>query len=270
MYFFFFSFFTETSLVVIGESGHQSSCKEFNEDTDQTNDEFSLGFINGDPNENFVDDGNMDDYSSSPSFEVFEEIKVNHGLFVSTRQVAETFFHQLVPSQTVQVHLNPVLLLGNNFLVEKSSHSNSQTKSNTSTEDFLNSTKLIAFAKAKLVETTKALKLAWWTIVSAIICTISLVLTSQEHKESEKMMDIFASSSAGVEGSYENGCSDIFKERKRIIGMKLCNEKGKVSVVNISGGNNITVFLKKIGIFLTISLALCTMWANHNMAITIT
>lgn len=258
---------TETSILLyIGESGQQSSCKEFNEDPDQTDDHFSLGFINSDPNENFIDDGNMDEYSSSPSFEVVEEVKVNHGLFVSTRQVAETFFHQLVPSQTVQVHLNPVLLLGNNFLVERA-NPNSRVKSETSTEDSLLSPKFKAFAKAKLVEMTKSMKFAWWTLLTTIICTIALLLTSEEHIESEKTMDDFASSAAGVEGN-EDGCADIFKKRKRRIGIKLCNEKGKVSVVNIRGGSNFTVFLKKIGIFLTISLALCTMWANHNMIIT--
>ncbi|PON75011.1 NAC domain containing protein [Parasponia andersonii] len=258
------SFRREEHEDIQGESGHQSSCKEVNEDTDQTNDQFSLGFINSDPNENFMDDGNMDDYSSSPSFDVLEEIKFNHGLFVSTRQVAETFFHQLVPSQTVQVHLNPVLLLGNNFLVEKADHSNLQTKSKTSTEDSFISTKFRAYLKMKFVDMTKSMKLAWWTILSIIICTISLLLASEEPVDSDRMMDFLASSAAVVEGN-ENACS---YKRKRRTGIKLCSEKGNVSVVNIRGGNNFTVLLKKIGVCLTISLALCTMWANHNMIIT--
>ncbi|XP_038875380.1 NAC domain-containing protein 86 [Benincasa hispida] len=70
--------------------------------------DFSLAFINEDvPNANNYDmegSGNtMANYSISPSFEVVEEIKVNHGLFISTRQVAETFFHQTMPSETVKV-----------------------------------------------------------------------------------------------------------------------------------------------------------------------
>lgn len=71
--------------------------------------DFSLAFINedDDPNhKNFDMEGSgnsMANYSSSPSFEVVEEIKVNHGLFISTRQVAETFFHQTMPSETVKV-----------------------------------------------------------------------------------------------------------------------------------------------------------------------
>ncbi|XP_022990012.1 NAC domain-containing protein 86-like [Cucurbita maxima] len=73
----------------------------------QMND-FSLTFINEDDSNanNFVMEGSGNsivNYSSSPSFEVVEEIKVNHGLFISTRQVAETFFHQTMPSETVKV-----------------------------------------------------------------------------------------------------------------------------------------------------------------------
>lgn len=51
----------------------------------------------------FLDD-ECTDGSDCPNFEVVEEIKVNHGLFVtSRREIAETFFHQVVPSQIVKV-----------------------------------------------------------------------------------------------------------------------------------------------------------------------
>lgn len=61
-------------------------------------------------------------------------------------------------------------------------------------------------------------------------------------------------------------CSNNYVNGKKRLN-KWCNnireEKG--SLVNIRGGNGFIVFLKKIGIFLTISLALCTMWVNHNI-----
>ncbi|KAK4749167.1 hypothetical protein SAY87_026616 [Trapa incisa] len=38
------------------------------------------------------------------SFQVIEEVKVSHGMFVATQQVAETFFHQVVPAQVLKVH----------------------------------------------------------------------------------------------------------------------------------------------------------------------
>ncbi|XP_024032546.1 NAC domain-containing protein 86-like, partial [Morus notabilis] len=227
------------------ESGQQSSCKEFNEDTDQndeTND-FSLGFINSDPNDNFLDvDGNMEVYSSSPSFEVVEEIKVNHGLFVSTRQVADTFFHQLVPCQTVQVHLNPVSLFGNNFSVEKSA---SRTRSEIISADDSIFAKLKAFG-------TKSMK-TWWTIASALICTIAFLLMNMVNIEKMDINGLASRTTSRVlEGNHDQkGCTNIV----------LCRHKEeKVSAVNIRG-----VFLKKMGIFLTISFALCSMWANHNM-----
>ncbi|KAK8501850.1 hypothetical protein V6N12_072984 [Hibiscus sabdariffa] len=69
--------------------------------------DFIQGFINDDdPGDHFLDEGTMDDLTSSPSFEVVEDIKVNHGMFISTRQVANTLFHHTVPSETVKVHQN--------------------------------------------------------------------------------------------------------------------------------------------------------------------
>ncbi|GFP82401.1 NAC domain-containing protein 45 [Phtheirospermum japonicum] len=58
---------------------------------------------------NFLDDKDIDDFSSTPNFEVYEKIEINHGLFVSTRQASKTFYHRVVPSKTVQVHINPTM-----------------------------------------------------------------------------------------------------------------------------------------------------------------
>ncbi|CAJ1970899.1 unnamed protein product [Sphenostylis stenocarpa] len=125
--------------------------------------DFSLGFINdSDPSKNY-EDGNVDDYSSSPSFEVVEEIKVNHGMLVSTRQVAETFFHQIVPSQTVQVQLNSVT--ANNHYVE-----NAETMLMITEKQGSLLRKVKAYVMGKLVRPTK-------TIASAIVIVFALVLT---------------------------------------------------------------------------------------------
>lgn len=190
----------------------------------------------------------MNDYSSSPSFEVVEEIKVNHGLFVSTCQVAETFFHQLVPSQTVKVHLNPVF--GNNLLVEKKAD---QTLTSTQSSEGSNF----------FIEVSNKRVKHWWKTVSTTICSLALLLMhyvcfGHEHLENENLKDGFRTTSIAV-----------MNDKKMTGGMKRCNrEAEKVSVVNIRGGGNsyrLVVFSKKIGIFLTVSLALCTMWANHNI-----
>lgn len=242
----------------VDESGLLSSCKEFNEDTDQTND-FSLEFINSDPNENFIDDGTMEDYSNSSRFEVVEEIKVNHGLFVSTCQVADTFFHQLVPSQIVQVHLNPVALFGNNLSVAKSDDSKMRWQS-TEASVFA---KLKAVGKVKFVEMTKSMK-AWWTLASAVICTIIALLLMNVVSEKTDIDYSDPSTNSRVDQGNEKGCSTNIVLKK--IRKRSNKEEKVVSAVNIRGGNSFSVFLKKMGIFLTISFALCTMWANHNMS----
>ncbi|KAI7724656.1 hypothetical protein M8C21_006390 [Ambrosia artemisiifolia] len=89
---------------VQGESSH-------NNNLENTEDHFSLGFVNEDHNnsnnDNFLDEGDLDDFTTTSSFEIYEKTKSSHGLIVSTGLVSKTFFHQIVPSQTVKVQLNP-------------------------------------------------------------------------------------------------------------------------------------------------------------------
>ena len=78
---------------------------------DSTSDQFALDFLNDDMN-NFSDnfrgvDGDLDDYSTNQTYEMYQKTEISHGLLVSTRQVSNTFFHQIVPSQTIKVQLNP-------------------------------------------------------------------------------------------------------------------------------------------------------------------
>ncbi|KAE8720860.1 NAC domain-containing protein 74 [Hibiscus syriacus] len=86
-----------------GGSGHDYKSTEF-DDTGINNaeiEDFTRGFIDDDePSDHFLDEGAMDDLTSSPSFEVVEDIKVNQGMFISTRQVANTLFHHTVPSNS--------------------------------------------------------------------------------------------------------------------------------------------------------------------------
>ncbi|KAK4360442.1 hypothetical protein RND71_019394 [Anisodus tanguticus] len=76
-----------------GETSGQHN--NFNE-TEPNN--FSLGF----GNDNFLDDEDTDGFSNSPSFEVYEKIEVNQGMFIATRQAANTFYHQVAPSKQLQ------------------------------------------------------------------------------------------------------------------------------------------------------------------------
>lgn len=207
---------------MISESEQQNN-KEHN---DTEINDFSLGFINDDdPNKNFIEDGNMDDYSSSPSFEVVEEIKVNHGMLVSTRQVVETFFHQIVPSQTVQVHLINSVMAHNHYVENAEAMLMIMENKGSSLRN-----KVKAYVMGKLIKPSK-------TIASAIVFIFAFVLMHCVYLKEE--VEIWNESN---------------NEVNWFVGVK-------------SHEKELSAVLKKIGIFLTISLALCTMWANQNMIV---
>ncbi|CAL0317727.1 unnamed protein product [Lupinus luteus] len=212
----------------VQESGQQNSNKEYN---DPYINDYSFGFNND------VEDGNMEDYSSSPSFEVVEEIKVSHGMFISTGQVAETFFHQLVPSQTLQVHLNPVMA-NNQYSIENSVERLMMSMENHGS--FFKEFK--AYVARKLIKPSK-------TIAGAIVFIFALLLMHYVYlKEELKAKCCYSGTS--------------MKRRKQTSEIIKCNESEKVWFVGIKSKKVFSAVMKKISIFLTISFALCAMWAN--------
>lgn len=90
--------------MISGETIHQNNLNESEKN------EYSLGFGNENGSDFFLTDGDVNDFSSSSNFEVHEKIEVSHGMLVSTRQTANTFYHQLMPSKTVKVHLHPMIM----------------------------------------------------------------------------------------------------------------------------------------------------------------
>lgn len=72
-------------------------------------DVYTLEFSENELNANNSDKINNDDHdaTSSPRFEMVNKVEVSHGLSVTTRQVTNTCFQQIVPSQTVIVYINP-------------------------------------------------------------------------------------------------------------------------------------------------------------------
>ncbi|KAA8530719.1 hypothetical protein F0562_005347 [Nyssa sinensis] len=235
---------------------HSNFLNEFN---NTEVDDFSLGFANDNPNENFLDDGDVDDFSSTPSFEVYEKIEVNHGMFVSTRQVAVTFFHQIVPSEIVKVHLNPLTVHDYPILKE-----DSRTRpKNRSLFD-----KFMAFARKIFSRVNQSMK-SWRKTVSSIIGLIALLLAYciylGGNLEDEKLRDGFASSSKGTERKDED-CSAKIKKMKKPGRVKWSSnyKKDKVwSAHDMMGGSISSVVLNKIWPGLTIVLALSTIWVNH-------
>lgn len=198
-----------------------------------------MGFIND--GENFIEDGNMDDYSSSPSFEVIEEIKVSHGLFVSTRQVAMTFFHQIVPSQTLQVHLNPVKMANNNNHSIENNKAEALLMIVENQGSFLREFK--AYVMGKLIKPSKNIASNLIVFVFSLLFLLGVYLKEE--------VEIWK---PDVEEKCSYQSYDI---------IKWSESKEEVWFVGVKSEKGIGAVLKKIGIFLAISLALCTMWANH-------
>ncbi|CAM8962839.1 unnamed protein product [Rhodiola kirilowii] len=112
------------SIMNQGSHGVQGSqgdhLRDYDTGLDDTEfDSFSLRLTNNNDNENdssFLDESHAGEISNySTATEVVEKIEVTHALFVASHQMAETFFHQIVPSTTVQVQLNPVMMACHNY-----------------------------------------------------------------------------------------------------------------------------------------------------------
>ncbi|KAG8373531.1 hypothetical protein BUALT_Bualt11G0033900 [Buddleja alternifolia] len=97
-----------------GEEYHdfqgETSNQILNAFTNTRENDHTSGLVNADASDNFWDNGDIDDFSSTANFEVYEKVKIKHGLLVSTRQAPKTLYHKVVPSKVVQVHLNPMII----------------------------------------------------------------------------------------------------------------------------------------------------------------
>ncbi|KAD3640593.1 hypothetical protein E3N88_29816 [Mikania micrantha] len=93
-----------------GREEHEIQVAQENDQNNNT-DVYAPGFLNEDMNDfrnNFLDvEGDLDDFLTIPTVEMYQKTEVSHGLLVSTRQVSNTLFHQIMPSQTITVQLNP-------------------------------------------------------------------------------------------------------------------------------------------------------------------
>ncbi|KAL5721667.1 hypothetical protein ACHQM5_005283 [Ranunculus cassubicifolius] len=89
----------------------ESSLQSFN---DAEENDFSLGYINNYQDGVIVEE---EEIATTPTFELYEKVEVNHGLFIASHQIAETLFYQIEPSKIVKVKLNQVL--SHNFSISK-------------------------------------------------------------------------------------------------------------------------------------------------------
>jgi hypothetical protein len=184
----------------------------------------------------------MDDYSNSPSFEVIEEIKVSHGMLVSTQPVAMTMFHQVVPSQTLQVQLNPMMENKNNSI------------------ENVEAVMMIMENQGSFFRKFKSHMMGKWNlfnpsrkIASLVVFVFSLLLMYCVYLEEE------------VEIICKPNSNNVKEKRMRESYERIkWNESKEVLFIGVKSEKGLSVVLKKICIFLTICLALCTMWASHS------
>ncbi|CAA2980684.1 Transcription initiation factor TFIID subunit 2 [Olea europaea subsp. europaea] len=205
--------------------------------------DISVGIVNDNASDNFLVDGDIDHFSSSPSFEVFEKVDINHGLLISTRQAPKTYFHQVIPSMTVRVHQNP-----------KTMHESPVAKSYSRTIPNTRrlSNKLAVFSRNIFTAMIQ------WRSISTIISTVALLHTYWiyfvEHKESKDEKN-----SKRIEE-----CCSI----KTVKGMDTLNlesdcKENEDSV--LSGGSLISAEVIKQckTLYFTIAFALCINWMQH-------
>jgi len=182
----------------------------------------------------------MDGYSYSPSFEIIEETKVSHRMLVSTQQVAMTLFHQVVPSQTLQIQLNP-MMPNNKHSIENVEAIMLIMENQVS---FFNKFKAYVMGKWNLFHPSKK-------IASLVVFVFTLLLMHHVYLVEE------------VEICKPNPKNVKEKRMRESHERVKWNESKEVWFVGVKCEKRLSVVLKEIGIFLTIFLALCTTWASH-------
>lgn len=55
-----------------------------------------------------MEDCDTNEFDNSSTFDIYERVEFNNGLLISSRNVAETFYHHIEPSIAVNFHLNPI------------------------------------------------------------------------------------------------------------------------------------------------------------------
>ncbi|KAK6927792.1 NAC domain, partial [Dillenia turbinata] len=218
-------------------------------------DDFSLRFLNKDPNENYLDDDDIDDFSDSPSFEVYEKTEVNHGLLVSTCQASKTIVHQIVPSKTVKVYLNPSMAY--NFPFMKLMNGEIQSKAS-----FFG--KLFTLSKVKFMRNTKHLKLLK-KIAQTIAILLTYCISLGEPFENEELKTNTTKKSTDMMRREEASIPKVTKKMRKTGKAKHNIDKKNKCLASIVGGAISSIFFNKIWPFLPMCLALCTVWVHHGV-----
>ncbi|KAL4577839.1 hypothetical protein LXL04_013953 [Taraxacum kok-saghyz] len=216
---------------VQGESSHHNNFEN-------TEDQFSLGNATEDhnnSNENLLEDGDLDDFTTTPSFEIYEKTKISHGLIVSTRQVSETFFHQIAPSQIVKVHVNPGMI-------------HDQVVSRFDGEKTLS--KRVLYDKFKMFTSSEPLEVTTKKTMTQVVNLVSLLLICVYYLEESTEDDGDHRLKNDDDGSGLNCNSKQMEDE----------EEEKIEGWGISS----VVLEKVIWPCVTLVLAFSTIWVHHN------
>ncbi|CAI9753263.1 unnamed protein product [Fraxinus pennsylvanica] len=222
-----------------GEAGNPN----FNTWDDTVDNDILVGLVNDNASENFLIDGDIDHFSSSPSFEVFEKVEINHGLLVSTRQAPKTFYHQVIPSMTVSVHQNPKTM-------HESPVAKSYSRTIPKTRSLSN--KIAVFSR------TIFTAMVQWRSVSTFISMVALLHTYWiyfvEHRES---------TDENNSERIEEYCS--IKTVKIMDTLNLGRDCKENEDSVVSGGSLISAEVIKQckTLYFTIAFALCINWMQH-------
>ncbi|KAL3525089.1 hypothetical protein ACH5RR_013461 [Cinchona calisaya] len=228
----------------------ETSCQNNNLNEAEKNNDYSFEFGNVDNgSDNLLTDGDVDDFSSTSNLEVYEKIEVSHGMLVSTRQTANTFYHQLMPSKTVRVHLHPRIM--HDYQVVKS-----DSRTVPKNGHFLG--KLTTFSSA----ITKSLK-PWRKMVRTFISIFAILnaywIFCGEYFEDKEPNDahIIMLSNKGSKIIESDYASRTMKKMKpHDYGLMNC----KKTTISISSAVE-----KKTWTYLTLTLALCTFWVHQTV-----
>ncbi|KAI3982989.1 hypothetical protein MKX01_010472 [Papaver californicum] len=235
----------------------------------QFNEENSNGLVNDDLKINGItSEGEVaDDYLSMPAFEVYGKIEFKHGMFVSSHQVADTFYHQMEPSKTVTVHLNQVT--SHNFPTMKPKANISTRVKNQSSSSNFGKSEVMGLTKESSAKSTWMCSDLVSITMKVVIHIVALLLTTcmyeEHHDNNATMRDEFAT-------SCKEYCSS-FRQRNKVTTITVgshynsCSttddQKSGVCDTNIGEGYISRVFFNKKWSFFATALAIFALGFHH-------
>lgn len=224
----------------------------------QSND-FTIGFINDNSDGIFHENGDDNDFASTPTFHVYEKVEVSRGLYVSSCNSAKTFFHRVEPSKTVRVHMNTMVtherVVPKSEILTKNQHRGSVFS------------KFKLFARDKFMGIKTSVK-PWKgssminETVTSNISIVALLLTCciylGEDLEHEGLRSDVPSNDKALIDEKEDSYYEEVKEMKELKRMERSANKKIGLFTDIRGTSISNTFLnwKWTFLFLTVSLAL--------------